>query len=85
MNETTILLISNALTALAGWFVGKRKQQADTDNAILDNLAKSIGVYQTIIEDLKKEIHDLNIKVVQLEDTVNELMIENKKLKSKRL
>jgi len=85
MSETTILLISNALTALAGWFVGKRKQQADTDNAILDNLAKSIGVYQTIIEDLKKEIHDLNIKVVQLEDTVNELMIENKKLKSKRL
>jgi len=85
MNETTILLISNALTALAGWFVGKRKQQADTDNAILDNLAKSIGVYQTIIEDLKKEIHDLNIKVVKLEDTVNELMIENKKLKSKRL
>jgi len=85
MSETTILLISNALTALAGWFVGKRKQQADTDNAILDNLAKSIGVYQTIIEDLKKEIHDLNIKVVKLEDTVNELMIENKKLKSKRL
>lgn len=85
MTETTILLISNALTGIAGWFVGKRKQQADTDNAILDNLAKSIGVYQTIIEDLKKEIHELNLKVVQLEDTVNDLMIENKKLKSKRL
>ena len=85
MTETTILLISNALTGIAGWFVGKRKQQADTDNAILDNLANSIGVYQTIIEDLKKEIHELNLKVVQLEDTVNDLMIENKKLKSKRL
>jgi cell division septum initiation protein DivIVA len=85
MSNELLLFISNALTGIAAWFVGKRKQQADTDNAILDNLAKSIGVYQTIIQDLKKEIHELNIKVVQLEDTVNDLMIENKKLKSKRL
>jgi len=40
-------------------------------------------VYQTIIEDLKKEINELNIKVVQLEQKVTELMTENKKLKSK--
>lgn len=83
MTETTILLISNALTGLAGWWVGRKRQQADTDNAILDNLSKSISVYQTIIEDLKKEIHELNLKVVKLEEKVNELMIENKKLKSK--
>jgi peptidoglycan hydrolase CwlO-like protein len=83
MNNEVLLILSNALTGFAGWFVGRKRQQADTDNAILDNLSKSIGVYQTIIEDLKKEIHELNLKVVQLESKVNELMAENKKLKTK--
>jgi peptidoglycan hydrolase CwlO-like protein len=83
MNNELLLILSNTLTGFAGWFVGRKRQQADTDNAILDNLSKSIGVYQTIIEDLKKEIHELNLKVVQLESKVNELMAENKKLKTK--
>lgn len=83
MNNELLLIISNALTAAAAWFVGRKRQQAETDNAILDNLSKSIGVYQIIIEDLKKEIHELNTKITDLEKKVNELMDENKKLKSK--
>ena len=83
MNNELLLLISNSLTGAAAWFVGRKRQQAETDNSILDNLSKSIGVYQTIIEDLKKEIHELNLKVVQLEEKVNDLMTENRKLKSK--
>ena len=84
MNNELLLIISNALTGLSAWYVGRKRQQADTDNAILDNLAKSINVYQIIIEDLKKEIHELNLKVVKLEEKVNELMDENKKLKWER-
>ena len=83
MNNELFVILTNIATGIAGWFVGRRRQQADTDNAILDNLSKSIGVYQTIIQDLKKEIHELNLKVVQLESKVNDLMTENKKLKSK--
>ena len=83
MNDNLILIISNALTGIATYFVSKRQKQTDLENTILDNLSKSIGVYQTIIEDLKKEINELNIKVVQLEQKVTELMTENKKLKSK--
>lgn len=83
MTETTILLISNALTGIAGWFVGRKRQQADTDNAILDNLSKSISVYQIIIEDLKKEIHELNTKITDLEEKVDMLMKENRELKAK--
>ena len=85
MNDNLILIISNLLTAATAWYMGRKRQQADTDNVILDNLAKSIHVYQIIIEDLKKEIHELNLKVVKLEEKVNELMDENKKLKSKSL
>lgn len=85
MNDNLILIISNLLTAGTTWYVGKKRQQADTDNIILDNLSKSINVYQIIIEDLKKEIHELNLKVVKLEEKVTSLMEENKKLKSKSL
>ena len=81
MNEGIVLIISNALTALASFFVGRRKSEADSDNIILNNLATSISIYQTIIESLKEEIHQLNIKVDQLEKKVDLLTEENTKLR----
>ena len=83
MNETLILLISNGITAVAGWFIGRRRQQADTDNAVLKNLELSVNLYRQIIEDLKKEIESLNIKVQELESKIDKLHNENKILKSK--
>ena len=81
MNTEIILIISNILTGVAGWFVGKRKQTAETDNQVLRNLELAVNVYVKIIEDLKAEIHELNIKVQDLERRVDELMAENRKLK----
>ena len=83
MNETLILLISNGITALAGWFIGRRRQQADTDNQVLKNLEISVNLYRQIIDDRKKEIESLNIKVQELEKKIDELHNENRKLKSK--
>ena len=83
MSEGTILIISNTLTAIAGWFLGRKKSDAETDNMVLKNLELSIGLYKNIIDDLKNEIHELNIKVQDLEKKVDDLMIENRKLKSK--
>jgi peptidoglycan hydrolase CwlO-like protein len=81
MNTEILLVISNALTGIAAFFVGKRRSDAETDNQVLRNLELSIGIYVKIIEDLKTEIHELNIKVQDLEKKVEELMTENKKLK----
>jgi len=83
MNETILLLISNALTGIAAWFVGKRKVTAETDNQVLKNLELAISVYSQIITDLKKEIESLNLKVQELEKKIDELHTENKLLKSK--
>jgi peptidoglycan hydrolase CwlO-like protein len=82
MNNELLLIISNALTAIAAWFVGRKKQQAETDNSILRNLEVAVSVYQTIINDLKTEIQQLNIKIQELEVKVDELHKENKRLKS---
>ena len=81
MNETILLFLSNAITGIAAWFVGRRKQQADTDNQVLRNLELAVGLYKNIIDDLKSEIHELNIKIQELEKKVDELHKENKKLK----
>jgi len=81
MNTEILLLVSNALTGIAGWFVGRRKVSAETDNQVLRNLELSIGLYKNIIDDLKQEIHELNIKIQDLENKVEKLMNENKQLK----
>ena len=83
MNTEILLIVSNALTGIAGWFVGKRRSDAETDNAVLRNLELSINIYVKIIEDLKEEIHSLNLKVQDLEKKVEDLMMENRKLKRK--
>jgi Tfp pilus assembly protein PilN len=81
MNTEVLLIISNALTGIAAFFVGKRRTDAETDNQVLRNLELSIQLYKNIIDDLKDEIHQLNIKVQDLEKRVEDLMAENKKLK----
>ena len=82
MTNELLLLISNSITAIAGWFVGRKRQQADTDNAVLRNLELAVNLYKGIIDDLKQEIHELNIKIQDLERKVDELHAENKKLKA---
>lgn len=83
MNETLLLLISNSLTGIAAWFVGRRRQQAEVENQVLRNLELAIGLYKTMIDDLKEEIHSLNLKIQDLEKKIDELHSENKLLKSK--
>jgi peptidoglycan hydrolase CwlO-like protein len=81
MKTEILLIISNMLTGIAAWFVGRRKSNAETDNQVLRNLELSIGLYKNIIDDLKQEIHGLNLKIQDLEKKVESLYEENKKLK----
>ena len=81
MNDTIILLISNILTGVAGFFAGKRRSDAETDNQVLRNLELSVNLYKEIIDSLKKEIHELNQQVQILEGKIEALYAENRKLK----
>ncbi len=82
MNNEILLIVSNILTGVAAWFVGKKKADAETDNQVLRNLELSVNLYRGIIDDLKKEIEALNVKIQQLEGKIDELHEENKKLKN---
>lgn len=81
MNTEVLMIVSNLLTGAAAWYVGRRKNNAETDNMVLRNLELSISLYKNIIDDLKGEIHELNIKIQDLEKKLEELMAENRKLK----
>lgn len=81
MNTEILLIISNALTGIAAFLVGKRRSDAETDNQVLRNLELSVNLYKNIIDDLRQEIHELNIKIDELEKRVDALMSENRKLK----
>jgi TolA-binding protein len=84
MTTEILLLISNALTGVAAFFVGKRRSNAETDSVVLKNLELSVNLYAQIIRDLKTEIESLNIKIQELEQKIDILHAENKKLKSKK-
>lgn len=81
MNNELLLIISNSLTAVAAWFVGRRRHQAETDNQVLKNLELSINLYKEVIDDLKVEIGQLKRRIQELEQKIDELHAENKRLK----
>jgi peptidoglycan hydrolase CwlO-like protein len=76
-------IIMTVITTLIGYFVGKRKSNAETDNQVLKNLELSIGLYKNMIDDLRTEIRELNVKIQDLEKMVEELMRENRQLKNR--
>lgn len=82
MGNDILLVFSSMVTAVAGWFVGRRKRDVETDNIVLKNLENSVLIYSQIIDQLKTEIEGLNKKIQQLEQKIDELHEENKRLKS---
>ena len=78
-------IISIIVTGVIGYIVGYKKNQADIEGSQLDNLEKSIRIYQVVIDDLSKKIEDLTLHVVRLEATIDSLKQENRRLKSKKI
>jgi len=85
MNTENVMMIlgSNAVVALLTFIFSRRKENAEIDTNVIANLEKSIMVYGTIINDLKKEIAELNIKIQELETKIDQLKEENQQLRIK--
>jgi peptidoglycan hydrolase CwlO-like protein len=79
MIEQIILTI---VTTLIGYFVGYRKSKNEIEGGRLENLEKSIKIYQVIIDDLGKKVEELTSHIVRLETTIDSLKKENKELKN---
>jgi hypothetical protein len=76
-------IILTVVTTLIGYFVGYKKSQNEVEGGRLENLEKSIRIYQVVIDDLSKKVEELTGHIVRLEGTIDNLRQENKKLKNK--
>lgn len=79
--ETTFTILVSSITGVITFFVGHRKARKETEGLQLDNISKSVGIYQTIINDLKEQVEILLTKVDELEDKIDALKEENCELK----
>lgn len=72
--------ILNALIAfissIAGYFFGSRKNNAETDRIVIDNVKEILEVYSTTINDLKVEIQELKLKIEKYEAHIEKLQRE---------
>ena len=75
-------IIMTVITTAIGYFVGYKKSQNEIEGGRLENLEKSIRIYQVVIDDLSKKVEELTGHIVRLELTIDSLKQENQKLKN---
>ena len=81
MGDLNILtVVMTTVTGLLTFLLGQQRGKKEIESITLKNLEDSIGIYKTIIDDLRIEISVLNDKVSSLQKKVDELMEENHKL-----
>lgn len=76
MNETILTTIIGFFSTIVGYIVGSRKQQADTDRLVLDNVRGILDIYNSTINDLKNEINELKTKINEYEKMVDNMSVE---------
>lgn len=81
MKEVLLQILLAAGTTLIGFIFGYKRNQVELESTKLDNLEKSIHVYNVIIEDLAKKVEELTGHVAKLEKQISDLMAENRRLK----
>jgi peptidoglycan hydrolase CwlO-like protein len=81
MGETLITLLISSITGIVSFFVGQQRAKKEIDSLSLQNMEKSLMIYQSIIDDLQGRMNELLTKVQLLEDKIDELKTENLTLK----
>lgn len=82
------IIITTAIsvaTGLIGLWYGTRVQQQDLQSKSLDNILKQIEVYETIIENLRSEVHSLITKVEEQQKIIKDLETSVEELCSKKM
>lgn len=81
LTETTFTILVSSATGLFTYLVGRNRKQKEVDSITLQNLEKSVDIYNRIIGDLSEQIIKLNAKISDLEEKVDNLLAENLELK----
>ncbi len=85
MLEKVLYIGTTLIVSVVTYLLGSRKRDVDIENTKLDNLEKSLKIYQTMINDMSTKIVELTDKIDLLEGHIEKLMEENKKLKRQKI
>lgn len=83
MKEVLLQIFLAAGTSIIGYVLGYRKSKNEIEGGRLENLEKSLSIYQTIIDNLTTKVEDLSVQIIKLEGMVDSLKKENRQLKNK--
>jgi peptidoglycan hydrolase CwlO-like protein len=64
------------ITTFLGYWFGSRKNNAETDKIVIENVKEILGVYSTTINDLKIEIRELKNKIDDYEKQIDKMSKE---------
>lgn len=81
MDQNLITFLITSITGVFTYFIGHTRAKREVENMALNNLEKSLEIYNTIIQDLKEQITGLLTKVDELEKKIDDLKTENAELK----
>ena len=62
------------VAALLGWAIGYRKSKAEVENTEVDSISTAVKIWRELAQDLKNEVDEFRT-------IVNELRVENEKLR----
>ncbi len=79
--DTVLNILAPIATAVVGWFIGKRKTNAEASQSEIENVEKALGIYRNIIEDLNSKIQALEDRVTTLINRLETVEAENRQLK----
>jgi peptidoglycan hydrolase CwlO-like protein len=94
MNEFLITLITYilapAISLLLGWYVGRRKSnadalisEADATRTEIENVEKVLTIYRGFVEELEAKVKQLKTQIDELQNKLDHVLQENQILKGK--
>ena len=79
--EVIFGIVSSTITAIVGWIIGKRKENADISTIQLENSQKVIDMVTAMNEKLEAKVDQLSKKVDDLTIEIEHLREENHNLR----
>lgn len=73
MNEILLGTVPAVITGILTFILSRKKQAQETKSNELDNVQKALEVYRKIIQDLKNDLQETQIKVEDLNRYIDEV------------
>ena len=81
MEQLGLTFVISSITGLITFFFGLKRGKREVEGIALQNIEKSLEIYQRIIDDLNDRVMALMGKVDDLETKIDELKKENSVLR----